>query len=76
PQPAGSAAALDLTTSKAIWIDRDTVAWNGVDQVCDPELPATFMRVGEDRYRRPQGLPDPDHLQPGDGAAPFDPLPA
>ncbi|MFF1295216.1 MULTISPECIES: pullulanase-type alpha-1,6-glucosidase [unclassified Streptomyces] len=29
PQPAGSAAALDLTTSKAVWIDRDTVAWNG-----------------------------------------------
>ncbi|MEU9334543.1 pullulanase-type alpha-1,6-glucosidase [Streptomyces sp. NPDC048290] len=28
PQPAGSAAALDLTTSKAIWIDRDTVVWN------------------------------------------------
>ncbi|MEU5315557.1 pullulanase-type alpha-1,6-glucosidase [Streptomyces sp. NPDC021056] len=29
PQPAGSAAALDLTTSKAVWIDRNTVAWNG-----------------------------------------------
>ncbi|MCF1596078.1 bifunctional 3-(3-hydroxy-phenyl)propionate/3-hydroxycinnamic acid hydroxylase MhpA [Streptomyces muensis] len=25
--------------------------WEGVDQVCDPERPATFMRVGEDRYR-------------------------
>ncbi|MEU2058948.1 pullulanase-type alpha-1,6-glucosidase [Streptomyces sp. NPDC013455] len=31
PQPAGSAAALDLTTSKAVWIDRNTVAWNGSD---------------------------------------------
>ncbi|MGW7451365.1 pullulanase-type alpha-1,6-glucosidase [Streptomyces sp. NPDC054787] len=28
PQPAGSSAALDLATSRAIWIDRDTVAWN------------------------------------------------
>ncbi|WP_369230714.1 bifunctional 3-(3-hydroxy-phenyl)propionate/3-hydroxycinnamic acid hydroxylase [Streptomyces sp. R21] len=25
--------------------------WEGVDQVCDPHRPATFMRVGEDRYR-------------------------
>ena len=25
--------------------------WEGVDQVCDPRRPATFMRVGEDRYR-------------------------
>ncbi|MEV6951282.1 pullulanase-type alpha-1,6-glucosidase [Streptomyces sp. NPDC051183] len=28
PQPAGSAAALDLTKAHAVWIDRDTVAWN------------------------------------------------
>ncbi|MFF2518638.1 bifunctional 3-(3-hydroxy-phenyl)propionate/3-hydroxycinnamic acid hydroxylase [Streptomyces sp. NPDC058086] len=25
--------------------------WEGVDQVCDPRRPATFMRVSEDRYR-------------------------
>jgi 3-(3-hydroxy-phenyl)propionate hydroxylase len=25
--------------------------WEGVDQVCDPHRPSTFMRVGEDRYR-------------------------
>lgn len=25
--------------------------WEGVDQVCHPDRPATFMRVGEDRYR-------------------------
>ncbi|MFJ4683184.1 pullulanase-type alpha-1,6-glucosidase [Streptomyces sp. NPDC088789] len=31
PQPAGSAAAIDLTTSKAIWLDRTTVAWNASD---------------------------------------------
>ncbi|MGW2487591.1 pullulanase-type alpha-1,6-glucosidase [Streptomyces sp. NPDC001606] len=38
PQPAGSAAALDPTTSKAIWIDRDTVAWNGVDGAASTQL--------------------------------------
>ncbi|MEU6259773.1 pullulanase-type alpha-1,6-glucosidase [Streptomyces sp. NPDC047043] len=38
PQPAGSAAALDLTTSKAIWIDRDTVAWNGSDAAASTQL--------------------------------------
>ncbi|MCX5359854.1 bifunctional 3-(3-hydroxy-phenyl)propionate/3-hydroxycinnamic acid hydroxylase [Streptomyces sp. NBC_00124] len=26
-------------------------SWEGVDQVCDPHRPATFMRIGEDRYR-------------------------
>ncbi|WP_373306582.1 bifunctional 3-(3-hydroxy-phenyl)propionate/3-hydroxycinnamic acid hydroxylase MhpA [Streptomyces mirabilis] len=25
--------------------------WEGVEQVCDPKRPATFMRVSEDRYR-------------------------
>ncbi|MEU2265617.1 bifunctional 3-(3-hydroxy-phenyl)propionate/3-hydroxycinnamic acid hydroxylase [Streptomyces olindensis] len=25
--------------------------WEGVDQVCDPDRPATFARIGEDRYR-------------------------
>lgn len=25
--------------------------WEGVEQVCDPQRPATFMRIGEDRYR-------------------------
>lgn len=29
----------------------DVRCWEGVDQVCDPDRPATFMRVGEDRYR-------------------------
>ncbi|UXY27175.1 pullulanase-type alpha-1,6-glucosidase [Streptomyces sp. HUAS TT20] len=38
PQPAGSAAALDLTTSKAVWIDRNTVAWNGVDGAVSTQL--------------------------------------
>ncbi|MFJ3230153.1 pullulanase-type alpha-1,6-glucosidase [Streptomyces sp. NPDC086787] len=38
PQPAGSAAALDLATSKAVWIDRNTVAWNGVDGAASTQL--------------------------------------
>ncbi|GGZ70419.1 1,4-alpha-glucan branching enzyme [Streptomyces echinoruber] len=38
PQPAGAAAALDLSTSKAVWIDRDTVAWNGVDGAASTQL--------------------------------------
>ncbi|PAZ10376.1 sulfonate ABC transporter ATP-binding protein [Streptomyces sp. SA15] len=38
PQPAGSAAALDLTTSKAIWIDRNTVAWNGSEGAASTQL--------------------------------------
>ncbi|MEU1144633.1 bifunctional 3-(3-hydroxy-phenyl)propionate/3-hydroxycinnamic acid hydroxylase [Streptomyces sp. NPDC005863] len=29
----------------------DVRCWEGVDQVCDPDRPATFMRVGEGRYR-------------------------
>ncbi|MEU8590698.1 pullulanase-type alpha-1,6-glucosidase [Streptomyces sp. NPDC048664] len=41
PQPAGGAAALDLSTSKAIWIDRDTVAWNGVDGAASTQLLAS-----------------------------------
>ncbi|MFJ4618393.1 pullulanase-type alpha-1,6-glucosidase [Streptomyces sp. NPDC088812] len=38
PQPAGSAAALDLTTSEAVWIDRDTVAWNGSEAAVSTQL--------------------------------------
>ncbi|MEU9322909.1 pullulanase-type alpha-1,6-glucosidase [Streptomyces canus] len=38
PQPAGSAAALDLTTSKAVWIDRNTVAWNGSEAAASTQL--------------------------------------
>jgi 3-(3-hydroxy-phenyl)propionate hydroxylase len=26
-------------------------AWDGVHQICDPQRPATYMRVGPDRYR-------------------------
>ncbi|MGJ5897439.1 pullulanase-type alpha-1,6-glucosidase [Streptomyces niveiscabiei] len=38
PQPAGTAAALDLTTSKAIWIDRNTLAWNGGEAAASTQL--------------------------------------
>ncbi|MEU3618534.1 pullulanase-type alpha-1,6-glucosidase [Streptomyces sp. NPDC006872] len=38
PQPAGAAAALDLTTSKAVWIDRNTVAWNGSAAAASTQL--------------------------------------
>ncbi|MFD0308830.1 pullulanase-type alpha-1,6-glucosidase [Streptomyces sp. NPDC127119] len=38
PQPAGSAAALDLATSKAVWIDRNTVAWNGDESAASTQL--------------------------------------
>ncbi|MET9380853.1 pullulanase-type alpha-1,6-glucosidase [Streptomyces sp. NPDC002928] len=38
PQPAGSVAALDLTTSKAVWIDRNTVAFNGSDAAASTQL--------------------------------------
>ncbi|MFD9463842.1 pullulanase-type alpha-1,6-glucosidase, partial [Streptomyces sp. NPDC060027] len=38
PQPVGSAAALDLTTSKAVWIDRNTVAWNGSEAAVSTQL--------------------------------------
>ncbi|MGX4692562.1 pullulanase-type alpha-1,6-glucosidase [Streptomyces sp. JNUCC 63] len=38
PQPAGGTAALDLTTSKAIWIDRNTVTLNGADGAASTQL--------------------------------------
>jgi pullulanase-type alpha-1,6-glucosidase len=38
PQPAGSAAALDPTTSKAVWIDRNTLAWNGSEAAASTQL--------------------------------------
>ncbi|MEU6889130.1 pullulanase-type alpha-1,6-glucosidase [Streptomyces viridosporus] len=41
PQPAGSAAALDLATSKAVWIDRDTVVWDGSDAAASTQLLAS-----------------------------------
>ncbi|WP_435209809.1 pullulanase-type alpha-1,6-glucosidase [Streptomyces sp. bgisy034] len=45
PQPAGSAAALDLTTSKAVWIDRNTLAWNGSEAAASTQL--LYSRDGD-----------------------------
>lgn len=41
PQPAGSAAALDLTKAEAVWIDRDTVAWNAPPAAASLQLLAS-----------------------------------
>ncbi|MGW0394990.1 pullulanase-type alpha-1,6-glucosidase [Streptomyces sp. NPDC003042] len=41
PQPAGSAAALDLTTSEAVWIDRDTLAWKAPAAAASVQLLAS-----------------------------------
>ncbi|GAB2772700.1 pullulanase-type alpha-1,6-glucosidase [Streptomyces chlorus] len=41
PQPPGSAAAVDLTTSKAVWIDRNTVVWNGSEGAASTQLLAS-----------------------------------
>lgn len=49
PQPAGSAAALDPTTSKAVWIDRNTLAWNGSDAAASTQL--LYARDGSTAVR-------------------------
>ncbi|MCX5587134.1 pullulanase-type alpha-1,6-glucosidase [Streptomyces erythrochromogenes] len=41
PQPAGSSAALDLTKSQAVWLDRDTVAWNAPAAAASAQLLAS-----------------------------------
>ncbi|MFD3543367.1 pullulanase-type alpha-1,6-glucosidase [Streptomyces sp. NPDC058662] len=41
PQPAGSAAALDLTKAHAVWIDRDTLAWNAPAAAASVQLLAS-----------------------------------
>ncbi|MFF1557024.1 pullulanase-type alpha-1,6-glucosidase [Streptomyces sp. NPDC058279] len=41
PQPAGSAAALDLTKAEAVWIDRDTVVWNAPEAAASVQLLAS-----------------------------------
>ncbi|WUD85951.1 pullulanase-type alpha-1,6-glucosidase [Streptomyces sp. NBC_00503] len=41
PQPAGSAAALDLTKAQAVWIDRDTLAWNAPPAAASLQLLAS-----------------------------------
>jgi 3-(3-hydroxy-phenyl)propionate hydroxylase len=43
---------IDVRTSLAVR------CWEGVDQICDAQRPATFMRISEDRYRWEFRLPD------------------
>ncbi|MEU3722983.1 pullulanase-type alpha-1,6-glucosidase [Streptomyces sp. NPDC031705] len=41
PQPAGSAAALDLAKAEAVWVDRDTLAWNAPPSAASVQLLAS-----------------------------------
>ncbi|MFB7056393.1 pullulanase-type alpha-1,6-glucosidase [Streptomyces vinaceus] len=41
PQPAGSSAALDLTKSEAVWLDRSTLAWNAPAAAASVQLLAS-----------------------------------
>ncbi|NNN34021.1 bifunctional 3-(3-hydroxy-phenyl)propionate/3-hydroxycinnamic acid hydroxylase [Streptomyces sp. S3(2020)] len=50
---------IDVTTKAAVR------CWEGVDQVCDPHRPATFMRIGEDRYRWEFRLEEGQQLDDG-----------
>jgi 3-(3-hydroxy-phenyl)propionate hydroxylase len=43
--------------------------WEGAEQICSPTRPATFMRVGEDRYRWEFRLADDQNLEGPDGWA-------
>ncbi|MFF4585546.1 bifunctional 3-(3-hydroxy-phenyl)propionate/3-hydroxycinnamic acid hydroxylase [Streptomyces sp. NPDC001388] len=45
--------------------DRPVRCWEGVEQVCDPARAATFMRIGEDRYRWEFRLRDGEELDAG-----------
>ncbi|MFJ1811213.1 MULTISPECIES: bifunctional 3-(3-hydroxy-phenyl)propionate/3-hydroxycinnamic acid hydroxylase [unclassified Streptomyces] len=48
--------------------------WEGVEQICDPRRPATFMRISEDRYRWEFRLEDdaaPDHERLRELTAPW-----
>ncbi len=47
--------------------DRRVRTWEGAEQICCPTRPATFMRVGEDRYRWEFRLPEDEHLDGPDG---------
>lgn len=51
-----------LVVDVATAVDLDT--WDGVHQVCDPDRPATFLRVGSQRYRWEFRLRDGETAQP------------
>ncbi|MET9451558.1 bifunctional 3-(3-hydroxy-phenyl)propionate/3-hydroxycinnamic acid hydroxylase [Streptomyces cinerochromogenes] len=52
---------IDVRTSRPVR------TWEGVDQICCPTQPATFMRLGEDRYRWEFRLADDEPLDGPDG---------
>ncbi|WP_053710713.1 bifunctional 3-(3-hydroxy-phenyl)propionate/3-hydroxycinnamic acid hydroxylase [Streptomyces sp. NRRL B-3648] len=52
---------IDVRTSRPVR------TWEGVDQICCPTQPATFMRLGEDRYRWEFRLPADVDLDGPDG---------
>ncbi|MFF5138437.1 bifunctional 3-(3-hydroxy-phenyl)propionate/3-hydroxycinnamic acid hydroxylase [Streptomyces sp. NPDC013157] len=52
---------IDVRTSRPVR------TWEGVDQICCPTQPATFMRLGEDRYRWEFRLADDEALDGPEG---------
>ncbi|MFI5816489.1 bifunctional 3-(3-hydroxy-phenyl)propionate/3-hydroxycinnamic acid hydroxylase [Streptomyces sp. NPDC051643] len=52
---------IDVRTSRPVR------TWEGVEQICCPDRPATFMRVGEDRYRWEFRLAEDQNLDGPDG---------
>ncbi|MFF1838278.1 bifunctional 3-(3-hydroxy-phenyl)propionate/3-hydroxycinnamic acid hydroxylase [Streptomyces sp. NPDC058231] len=52
---------IDVRTSRPVR------TWEGAEQICCPTRPATFMRVGEDRYRWEFRLADDQNLDGPDG---------
>ncbi|MGW2938270.1 bifunctional 3-(3-hydroxy-phenyl)propionate/3-hydroxycinnamic acid hydroxylase MhpA [Streptomyces sp. NPDC001156] len=52
---------IDVRTSRRVR------TWEGVEQICCPTRPATFMRVSEDRYRWEFRLPEDQSLDGPDG---------
>ncbi|MFF4398830.1 bifunctional 3-(3-hydroxy-phenyl)propionate/3-hydroxycinnamic acid hydroxylase [Streptomyces sp. NPDC001480] len=54
---------IDVRTSRRV------SSWDGAEQICCPTRPATYMRVGEDRYRWEFRLDDDEHLDGPQGRA-------
>ncbi|MET8955945.1 bifunctional 3-(3-hydroxy-phenyl)propionate/3-hydroxycinnamic acid hydroxylase [Streptomyces sp. NPDC004533] len=52
---------IDVRTSRRVR------TWEGVEQICCPTRPATFMRVSEERYRWEFRLPEDESLDGPDG---------
>lgn len=52
---------IDVRTS------RQVRTWEGAEQICSPTRPATFMRVGEDRYRWEFRVPESEQLDGPEG---------